>query len=154
MQESPRTLRGKLICYENPLPHLRVEVAQIRRKPKRIIFLQNIEINTMSGIMKCKRTDPRQLGENYAGFLAHTLNWDDALRGDVATVPMREVKYLGTLVNFWQQGSGDDRTTYYAFNLDGKTLTVQSTCLTCFIEDAKQEDYPNVPCPIDACIST
>lgn len=106
----------------------------------------------MSGILKCKRTDPRHVGTNYAGFLAHDLKWSDKERTDIATVPEREVKYLGTLVNFWTEGERDGSVAYYVFNLDGKTLTVQSTYMTCFIEDAKQEDYPDVPCPIDACI--
>jgi len=112
-----------------------------------------IEVIIMSGIMKCKRMDPSYVGEKYAAVLAHTLTWDSAIGGDVATFPIREVRYLGEFTSAWHQGSGGDRTTYYAFNLDGQMLTVRSSEITCFI-DAKQEDYPhNVPRPIDAYIT-
>jgi hypothetical protein len=97
--------------------------------------------------------DSFSIGMTYAAVLATKMKWDRTKDKDVCHAPKSHIKYMGTLVNHWIEGSGDGRRPFYVFDLHGKTLTLEGECTTCFVENADEKDYPVVSTPIDSYIT-
>ena len=97
--------------------------------------------------------DSFSIGMTYAAALATKMKWDRTKNIDVCHAPKSHIKYMGTLVNHWIEGTGDDRTPFYVFDLHGKTLTLKGESTTCFVENADEKDYTVVSSPINSYIT-